>query len=86
MQPMTAGMNVDPIINIQVLEVKLSMLTIREAMLEAAVQQLTSENTQHKMEIQRLQQIISPPVEDLEAAELAVVKEGEDASADSEPS
>ena len=82
MQPMTAGMEVDPIINIQVLEVKLTQLTVREAMLEAAVQQLTQENTQHKMEIQRLEELLNPKVEvDTEADE---TKEVEDASADSE--
>lgn len=69
---MTQGMTVDPLMHSQVLETKLSALTIREALLEAAVQQLTLENAQHGMEIERLQQIISPPVEDAEAAEPAI--------------
>ena len=61
MQPMTQGMTVEPIGHIAVLEIKLSSLTIREAMLEAAVQQLTQESSQHQMEIERLQQLLSPP-------------------------
>ena len=74
MQPMTSGMEVDLNINIQVLEVKLSTLTIREAKLEAAVQQLTHENTQHTMEIERLNELLKPSeagdptVEQLDAA------------------
>ena len=63
MQPMTQGMNVDPSIHTQVLEVKLTQLTVREALLEAAVQQLTLEISQHGMEIERLQNLLSPPAE-----------------------
>ena len=96
MQPMTQGMNVDPILHLQVLEVKLTQLTVREAMLEAAVQQLTQENTQHRMEIARLNDIIKPPVDEetieavLEVVSLtgdddeSVIEVTEDASADSE--
>ena len=93
---MTQGMNVDPILHLQVLEVKLTQLTVREAMLEAAVQQLTQENTQHRMEIARLNDIIKPPVDEetieavLEVVSLtgdddeSVIEVTEDASADSE--
>jgi hypothetical protein len=60
---MAAGMTVDPSIHTQVLEVKLAQLTTREALLEAAVQQLTLEISQHGMEIERLQNLLSPPAE-----------------------
>jgi len=56
-------MTVEPIGHIAVLEIKLSALTIREAMLEAAVQQLTLENTQHKMEINRIEDLLNPPAD-----------------------
>ena len=90
MQPMTQGMIVEPTMHVQVLEVKLTAMTIREAMLEAAVQQLTLESAQHQMEIERLQNIISPPAtvdehdEPLESlsAIADVDVEVEDASAD----
>ena len=95
MQPMAAGMNVDPNTHIQVLEVKVSQAAVREALLESAVSQLSLEVSQHMMEVERLQNIISPPVEDAEAAEPAlevvsligdddesVIEVTEDASAD----
>ena len=90
MQPMTQGMNVDPMVHNQVLEVKLTQLTVREAMLEAAVQQLTLEISQHGMEIERLQNLLSPPATvdehggSLESvsAIAEVDSEDEDASAD----
>ena len=58
MQPMTQGMIVEPTMHVQVLESKLVALTIREAMLEAAVQQLTLESAQHTMEIERIEALI----------------------------
>ena len=84
MQPMTQGMNVDPMTHIQVLESKLISAVTREALLEAAVNQLSLEVSQHMMEVERLQQIISPPVEDAEAAEPALESVSAVADLDSE--
>lgn len=77
-------MNVDPMTHIQVLESKLISAVTREALLEAAVNQLSLEVSQHMMEVERLQQIISPPVEDAEAAEPALESVSAVADLDSE--
>ena len=66
---MTQGMIVEPTMHIQVLESKLAALTIREVMLEAAVQQLTLENAQHTMEIERLTDLLEPAENTTEAAD-----------------
>jgi len=71
-------MNVDPMVHSQVLETKLSALTIREALLEAAVQQLTLENAQHGMEIERLQAIISPPVPEDEVEDESLIRDNDE--------
>lgn len=68
MQPMSSGMIVDSAVHVRVLEEKLSASVMRSVMLEAAVQQLTLENTQHMMEIERLESLIPKDTEVTEDA------------------
>ena len=61
MMPMQEGMNINPEVQVAVLQDKLAQLTIREAMLEAAVQQVLQENTQLHIQIQELSEVKGEP-------------------------
>ena len=54
MQPMSDGMNVNPEILNQTLLNKLAQATIREAQMEAGIQQLMMENQQLHAQVQEL--------------------------------